>query len=1019
MKKKIWIASLFAAFSIMASASAVGVLTQAPPIISNADEIWQSATIENKYLYGTYFEVPTATVEVNGQSAAASATVTYPDGTATRLQSVPLNQSGKYTVTYRAVVNGMHCLDEKTFIVEEKPYLVQKAESSVVYDTYTEFGANSKGLLVQLAEGDALTFAQLIDVSALTGTEDLFEMFITPSSRGSYDFNKLIVTLTDAVDSSVYLRFQLKRYPAEDRGINNAYVSAGGNGQSLAGYESGRGYSTVNTKLHGTPISLTFTAQMHKNNAWSGEIVNRAPDAGKWTVSYNPYTMEATTGKGLHVANLNNLEVYESVWAGFTSGKARMTVTAEEVTVDTAKFCITKVLGIDLTEEGFSENDCPEIDVSMSAEEMPHGQVNYAYAIPSATAFDYYAGACDVNVAVYRDYATAQPISVSVVNGKFTPTLATWYTIVYTAQDALGNTSKEIRSVYVSNDLGNIRVSLPSEITQEAILGSWVNVLPATYTGDCGLASQKITVCHENGEPFEITDGFLPELAGAWTVKYTVTDYIGRVGSAEYTVNAIAEEKYVLLEEPILPQIYVSDSAYVLPELYATNYATGKAERTLCDVIVKDAKGEKKYTSGNSFIPSVTTNGDKVTVAYQCAGKTIFVKEIPAVLVRGEWESIIAQNYLYGEGFGISYKDVNGEWLPDGISVVANEATDICGWTFATPQLADEINLLFQGEASRAKFKSLQITLTDAEDPDRQIALNIGVRSGSVVLTSGQTTAEVSGKTLITDEKYEISYKSGKFAFDGVAIAADLTTSGEAFEGFSSDYVYIKVDMYKAQANAGYILRSVCNAGLSYENLEVFAPRMKIYGDFSGNKSFGETVEIAPAFAHDVFSPLAQATLTVKAPDGSIVVDNNGVTLQDVPTNRSYAITLTSYGQYKVIYTAMEKDWVKENVLVQEKSILVIDEKPPQAKFEDGAQTTAKVGDVIAIPKLLVKDDVTATENIRIVAGVYNPNGRYIRFKDGENAIKCAYEGEYTFFIMVFDAYGNMTSVKHTVTVTK
>ena len=124
MKKKIWTASLFAALSIMASAGVVGLLTQSSPITSNADEIWQSATIENKYLYGTYFEVPTATVEVNGESAAAAATVTYPDGTATRLQSVPLNQSGEYTVTYRAVVNGMHCLDEKTFIVEEKPYLV-------------------------------------------------------------------------------------------------------------------------------------------------------------------------------------------------------------------------------------------------------------------------------------------------------------------------------------------------------------------------------------------------------------------------------------------------------------------------------------------------------------------------------------------------------------------------------------------------------------------------------------------------------------------------------------------------------------------------------------------------------------------------------------------------------------------------------------------------------------------------------------------------------------------------------
>lgn len=1019
MKKKIWVASLFAAFSILASAGAVGMLTQSQNVTSKAEEVWQSAIIESKYLYGTYFEVPSATVEVNGERAEATATVTYPDGVTTRLQNVPLNQSGEYTVTYRALVNGVHCLDEKNFIVEEKPYLVQKDESSVVYDRYTEFGANSEGLLVQLSEGDALTFAQLIDVSALTGTEDLFEMFITPSSRGSYDFNKLIVTFTDAVDSSVYLRFQLKRYPAEDRGLNNAYVSVGGNGQSLAGYESGRGYSTVNTKLHGTPITLTFTAQMHKNNAWNGEIVNRAPDAGKWTVSYNPYTMEATTGNGLHIANLNNLEVYESIWAGFTSGKARMTVTAEEVTVDTAKFCITKVLGLDLTSEGFSDKDCPEIDVALSEEEMPYGQVGYAYSIPTATAFDYYAGACDVAVAVYRDYATSQPISVSVLDGKFTPTLPNWYTIVYTAKDALGNSTKETRSVYVSSDLGDINVSLPEDLVQDAVLGHWVEVLPADYVGDCGIANQKITVCHENGEPFEITNGFLPELSGKWTVRYTVSDYIGRVGAAEYTINAIPGSGYVILEEPVLPQIYLSESEYVLPELYATNYATGKAERMLCDVVVMDANAENKYTSGQSFVPSVTENGNKVRISYQCDGETLFVKEIPAVLVRGDDESIIAKNYLYGEGFEISYKNVDGKWLADGISVLASEATELCGWTFATPQLSDGINLLFQGEASRAKFKSLRITLTDAQDPGRQIALNVGVKSGSVMLTSGQKTIEIPGKTLITNDKYEITYKSGKFAFENVFIPVDVMTNGELFEGFASNLVYIKVEMCNAQANAGYILRSVCEAGLSRENLEVFSPSLKIDGDFSGNKSFGEIVEISPAFVHDVFSPLTQATLTVKEPDGSIAVDKNGIALENVPTDRSYFITLTSYGQYKVLYTAMEKDWVTENVLVQEKSIFVIDETPPQAKFASGAQTTAKVGDVITLPKLLVKDDITPTENIRIVAGVYNPNGRYIRFEDGENAIRCAYAGEYTFYVMVFDEYNNMTVAKHVITVTK
>ena len=146
----------------------------------------------------------------------------------------------------------------------------------------------------------------------------------------------------------------------------------------------------------------------------------------------------------------------------------------------------------------FAETDAPIVDVSMTQEEMPMGEVGLLYTIPQATAIDYYSGACDVRMSVYRDYATNAPISIGVNNGAFTPTTAGWYTIVYTAKDTLGNEGSTIRNVYVSEDLGEIEISLPDNLITETTLGSWVAMDPISYTGDCGLASVKIVV--SNGD---------------------------------------------------------------------------------------------------------------------------------------------------------------------------------------------------------------------------------------------------------------------------------------------------------------------------------------------------------------------------------------------------------------------------------------------------------------------------------------------------------------------------------------
>ena len=1016
MKKKLWITSLLAALSLTVVAGGVACTTSPEVVMTQAAENWQVGEIDNTYLYGTSFEVPAAEVEVNGETVVATATVTYPNGVTVNTANVPLNQAGTYTVTYRAVVNGVHCVEEKTFNVENKSYLTQKKDTTVEYGHYSEYNANSNGLLVRMAEGDELTFSKLIDFTSITGSTPLVEFFITPDTSGVYDFNTLVFTFTDALDSSVYLRYRMLRYPAEDRGFNWGYVDVGGNGQSQVGCENG----SHRSGWVGTPIEFTFSAAMHEGNQWWGKLVERQPDLRKCGLYFNPVTMEATTN-GSHIAHLNNLEYYETAWTGFPSGMAKLTVTVEDVVADTANFCITRVAGIDLTAELFAEEDAPIVNVPMEQDEMPKGEVGLLYKIPQATAVDYYSGACEVKTSVFRDYATDSPVNVSSSNGAFLPTAAGWYTITYTAKDTLGNEGYTLRNVYVAEDLGEIEITLPDNYATEATLGSWVNLDDIVYTGDCGQATVTKTVTLGE-ESYVVTDGFRPEIAGEWKVTYTVTDYLGRVGSVDYIINGIVGEGYLLLDELVMPWIFVSDSQYTLPVIYATDYSSGKAERKLASVIVTDKNGEKTYAAGETFIPSVEENGDIVTVSYQYDGQVLDERQIPAVLVKNG-SKINGQNYFYGQGFTTTFQDDKGtedpeddEYYSAGLKIVADKNSALCGWTFATPQLMDNFSLFFEGIAANTMFEALQITLTDTQNASEEICITLNVKgkASSMVVCGTEMITPVN----MTSEQYKVSYKEGKFTFGDISLAVKETTSGEAFNGFSSSLAYVRVEMVNAKKGASYKFLSINEANISRRNLEVFAPNFKILGDFGGNQSLNSVYEIFPAIANDAFAPNTSVTMTATAPDGSILVDKDGVKLENVPTDKTYYITLSQYGKYQITYTVEEKDWVAKNTLSLVKAIFVVDEEEPQVKFVSGAQTTAKVGEIITMPKYIFQDNITANENITIVSSVINPYGRVYYFTKGQNAIKCLYAGEYKFIVMVMDEHGNMAYATHTITVT-
>ena len=248
---------------------------------------------------------------------------------------------------YYASIGKEQYSDEKSFTVQGFGYGVNSAESSVAYGRYTEFGADSTGLKVKLANGDKLTFTKLINVAALTQSDALFKFFITPEHQGAADFNKLTFTLTDSVDSSKYLRIDVNRGQFSSGGVGVSWVMAGGNGQDMVGYEKGK-------KLHvnddvGTALYISFVAQNNSGDGWSGPAFNVKPDSRYGTISFD-YNSKIVYANSDIVSDLDSSDYYKDLWSGWSSDKARLTVSASGYSSSTANFCITEIFGMSADE---------------------------------------------------------------------------------------------------------------------------------------------------------------------------------------------------------------------------------------------------------------------------------------------------------------------------------------------------------------------------------------------------------------------------------------------------------------------------------------------------------------------------------------------------------------------------------------------------------------------------------------------------------------------------------------------
>jgi hypothetical protein len=174
----------------------------------------------------------------------------------------------------------------------------------------------------------------------------------------------------------------------------------------------------------------------------------------------------------------------------------------------------------------------------------------------------------------------------------------------------------------------------------------------------------------EHQGPYDVFQGsFNIYEVGEYKVVYSVTDYVGNVASAEYTLTIVENTKPLILDNIVLPKAFVNNLAYELPQVCAFDY-TGGIENEIKPTISATIDGKAQNVVGTIVTPTAENDGDLMTVTYKYVNgngvETVWNKDVPVINVKTQVGAIDQTKYFTSNGFAV-------ESLSDSISLTTSD----------------------------------------------------------------------------------------------------------------------------------------------------------------------------------------------------------------------------------------------------------------------------------------------------------------------------------------------------------
>lgn len=1007
---------------------------------AEGSDVYADATLETRYSVGDTVKLP-ATYFDEDRTIAATAYVTYPNGVCERTDKINCSASGKYTVEYKAEKDGNAYYSEQSFTVYEPLYKTDKKSNTILYEEAREFAkivyaedengntdgsvesvekvTEVSGLYVPLSAGSTFTYNKVFDISDKTKDDVIFSANIIAAEDGYSDFLQLTVRFTDVYDSSNYVDVVLwHNYVAtpgadvkegEDaheydvRKDRDNYLRAGASNQPASGNDNGTIWRNGRYGMR-TKISMMNCPAFR----------DRATDTFDIRFDYAEKAVYGPERGGSQaIIDLDDPAHFTDLWGGFTTGECTVSVFASNFQNSSGAVFIQSIFddsGSDFAENYLLDDAAPKLEIDFDGvdkDNIPFGVVGTAYPIFAATATDLSGYVGSISTDVYYNYYMPTPIKIAVRNGAFTPVYVGRYTIVYTVCDAFGNAAQKTVDIDCVADDSSFKVQLADGSATTFSTGNTVTVSAASVSGFSG--KYDLTVTAVTGDDEYAIDAetlsFVPLTSGSYTINYLAKDFLGRTATAAYTVTVENSESPVFLSDVALPKYFIVGYSQVLPTLTAVDFSDSAKEIT-AKIYVVDGETKTELTD-SSYTPDAKSSDYSVTVVYEATGKNGTSEKTYDVLCH----HIKSGSGVDKKALFITDENVTADYETNG------SATEYATYKTQTSASIEYVNQIpahgfkISLNVLKSGFNKLSLTLTDAvygnsikasfeKNNDKQIYFS--VNGGAKYTIDNYSFANSATALNMQFDNLLRSVSTDNF---NVSFNVSKDLDGNAFEGFLSGKIYLKIDFEEVSGESKILVQEVYGQPLTSSKRDNISPLLVMNGEYRANVSHNKPLTVYSAVCLDMIEPYSKATLSVKSPSGNYVTANDGTVLNKAPVSREYVITPSEYGEYELTYEIEGASDVTEK-------INVADETAPEISVQSNIKSQYRVGETVRL-SATASDNVS--ENVIVYACVNNALGVTEYVSSGSYKFLRAGKYKVTFYAM--DERGNYSSVAYTITV--
>ncbi len=1034
-------AGIFTVIATLATCLVVSLMLSFTAFATGELRLADGASSLTGFAYGQTIEMPSGSLEFNGETKRATVSVIYPNGKVDSEGVVTLDVEGVYTVEYKATFTESGQQVEKTltqtFTVRKNLYNMTSKDSSYSYGTYYyeehNLGAGYQGnaedaitmnestvtgVQISLAMNDTLTYGKIIDLSGATKDDKIIQLAITPSEIGARDVNDFSIILTDAYDVNNFVTITVKA--GAENSISYMFTSA--SSQQPTGFNYNAKLNDDGSRNNsGSPLRVNLAGPYEGSRNYA--LANKDSQIGMTGIDKNQLSVSidyatksmynTTSGHGANnqfTVDLDDPVIFSKLWGGFTTGECFLSIKGGTYSNSTFNFVITEIMG-DVIDNDFVFTDRGELEIDVDTDKfttLPNGKVNVPYKVFDASCFNVYFGDLPVTAKV----TNSQGAEVSIVNGAFTPTEAGEYTITYTATDYFGETNTKELTITVAETVDGVTANYNGTYATSGVAGVTATVADVTTSGGSGGPIDVVATVKLGTEDVRVVDGtFFPEKVGTYKVTLTASDYIGQTAVLTYDYVVSAGTRPVFIERPTMPRYLISGVEYELPKVNAYDYTDGSGVAKIIapKIAYVDSRGTN-LALGGKISPVADEYKKTVDIIYYTdepikADYNLVFENIPLVDISGD-EGYDLTKLLVGSGFTATPY----------VNFTKLEFNRDIEFDFVNAVGANGLEIRFTGSEAKTNYAHVAITLTDSENSDEQVKFYYSPYDTEVTLFRINSTTAVAyeaKQSLKTDDTLALvidtSTKTVKFDRNS-SLTPEIATylNGKPFNGFTTNKVYVTIEVLGVTQDAEFSIRSIAGQALSYLTIDAASPIISIEGEYLGYRSIGDKVRIPKALITDAIDPSVKGTVTVTAPTsdgkvGAYVQSDEGLMLNKVPCDKDYYITVSKYGNYLVTFYAKD---ASGNELNYQYFIGVMDETAPQIKFSGKNPTTGKVNKTVSLKKATATDDVDGDVEVEVY--LETTTGLFYKLDASAPAFKPDRAGLYRVMYSATDLSGNI-----------